>query len=377
MRKCFFALFGMSVLLSSCLSDISGKQKDIQQIPIARKNDFKVIGYWTGSDKKIDHESIQQLDQIIYSFLHLDENHLNVTHQDSVYLNYLVSQRKINPDLKVLISLGGWGGCETCSDVFSTEEGRTEFASSVKDILKKYNAQGIDLDWEYPALAGYQGHAYKPEDRENFTLLVKRLRKVLGPDAVISFAAGGFKDYLEKSVDWNKVMPLVDHVNLMTYDIVNGGSSKTGHHTSLYSTENQKNSADYTVKYLDSIGVPHEKMVLGAAFYARVWEQVEDSLNGLDQKGKFKESILYKDIEGYKNNYPGFKYFWDSVAHAPYIYNVRKKLFAIYDDSTSVSKKTRYALENKMSGIMFWQLSGDKPEGLLDIIDNELKDHNK
>lgn len=377
MRKCFFLLLGMSVLLSSCLSDISGKQKDTRQVPVARKNDFKVIAYWTGSDKKIDRESIQQLDQIIYSFLHLEENQLNVSHKDSVYLNYLVSQRKINPDLKVLISLGGWGGCETCSDVFSTEEGRTEFASSVKDILEKYNAQGIDLDWEYPAIAGYQGHAYKPEDRENFTLLVKRLRKVLGPDAVISFAAGGFKDYLEKSVDWNKVMPLVDHVNLMTYDIVNGGSSSTGHHTSLYSTENQKNSADYTIKYLDSIGVPHEKMVLGAAFYARVWEQVEDSLNGLYQKGKFKESILYKDIESYKNNYPGFKYFWDSVAQAPYIYNAREKLFATYDDSTSVSEKTRYALENKMAGIMFWQLSGDKPEGLLDIIDNELKDHNK
>ncbi|MGA8852544.1 MAG: glycosyl hydrolase family 18 protein, partial [Christiangramia sp.] len=210
-------------------------------------------------------------------------------------------------------------------------------------------------------------------DRRNFTLLVRDLRNVLGSNAIISFAAGGFKEYLEKSVEWNEVMPVVDHVNLMTYDIVNGGSSGTGHHTSLYSTKNQKNSTDYTVQYLDSIGVSHEKMVIGAAFYGRVWEQVRDSVNGLYQKGKFKESVLYKDLDAYVKSSPGFEYFWDSEAQSPYIYNAEKALFVTYDDSLSISGKTKYALENELGGIMFWQLSGDKPDGLLDVIDNEIK----
>ncbi len=328
MKKYLVILAGISLAFCSCLERASGNEKDDLKRNPVQKEDFKVIAYWTGSDKKIDRESILQLDQIIYSFLHLEGNRLKVSAKDSIHLKYLVSEKKVNPDLKVLVSLGGWGGCETCSEVFSTDDGRKEFTESVKSILQKYNADGIDLDWEYPAIAGYDGHSFKPEDRRNFTLLVRDLRNVLGSNAIISFAAGGFKEYLEKSVEWNEVMPVVDHVNLMTYDIVNGGSSGTGHHTSLYSTKNQKNSTDYTVQYLDSIGVSHEKMVIGAAFYGRVWEQVRDSVNGLYQKGKFKESVLYKDLDAYVKSSPGFEYFWDSEAQSPYIYNAEKGLFS-------------------------------------------------
>ncbi|WP_300433844.1 glycosyl hydrolase family 18 protein [Christiangramia sp.] len=79
--------------------------------------------------------------------------------------------------------------------------------------------------------------------------------------------------------------------------------------------------------------------------------------------------LSYKSIA----NSPGFVYFWDSIAQSPYIYNAEKKLFATYDDSGSVSKKTKYALDKGLGGIMFWRLSGDKPDGLLDVIDNEIK----
>ena len=155
--------------------------------------------------------------------------------------------------------------------------------------------------------------------------------------------------------------------------MVGGGSSQTGHHTSLLSTSKQDRSVDHAIKYLDSIGVPSEKIILGAAFYARVFEQVEDSLNGLYQKGKFKEAILYKDLEAYVKSSQGFEYFWDSEAQAPYIYNAEKATFITYDDSLSVSEKTKYALKNELGGIMFWQLSGDKPDGLLDVIEDEIK----
>lgn len=373
MKKLFVLLMSLGLLCWSCLDKSSGNEKKGESSAIIPQDNFKVIAYWTGSSDKIERESVLQLDQIIYSFLHLEEDRLKLTSKDSAYIEYLTSLKKIKPQLKVLISLGGWGGCETCSDVFSTEKARKDFAISVKNILENYNADGIDLDWEYPAIEGYKGHSFKPEDRENFTALVKELREVLGPDYVISFAAGGFKEYLEKSIEWDRVMPLVDHVNIMSYDMVNGGSSRTGHHTSLYSTKNQKISTANTVQYLDSIGVPSEKMVIGAAFYARVWEFVGAAENGLYQKGKFKESVLYKDLDAYIKSSPEFQYFWDSEAQSPYIYNAEKALFITYDDSLSISGKTKYALENELGGIMFWQLSGDKPDGLLDVIDNEIK----
>ena len=91
----------------------------------------------------------------------------------------MLNQKKNYPKLKVLVSLGGWGGCETCSDVFSSEKARTEFAISTADIIESFNADGIDLDWEYPGISGYPGHSYKPEDRENFTDLIVQLRKYM------------------------------------------------------------------------------------------------------------------------------------------------------------------------------------------------------
>ena len=361
-----------TLLICSCNnkgSSVNGKADEIAQLE-PQQDDFKIIAYYTPSTGKIDEETVGQLDQLIFSFMHLQGNELALDDaEDSTSLAYLTSLKKQNPNLEVLVSLGGWGGCETCSDVFSLEKGRKDFAQSVKRILEDFNADGIDLDWEYPAVQNYPGHAYKPEDKQNFTSLVTELRETLGPDYEISFAAPGFDEFIQNSVEWEKVMPLMDNLNLMSYDMVSGGSDSTGHHTALYSNSTQQLSADYSLRYLDSIGVPKEKIVLGAAFYARVWEDVANINNGLSQPGKFKQSVLYKDLDAFQEEHPGFKRYYDSVAQAPYLYNAEKGLFATFDDSLSVKIKTEYALQNNLGGIMFWQLSGDNPEdGLLDII---------
>ncbi|MBK9486944.1 MAG: hypothetical protein IPO01_17705 [Chitinophagaceae bacterium] len=83
-------------------------------------------------------------------------------------------------------------------------------------LFKKYGIDGLDLDWEYPAIEGFPGHKYDAADKNNFTELIKALRKELGNDFLLTFAAGGFLKYLNESVDWDAVMPLVDFVNLMT-----------------------------------------------------------------------------------------------------------------------------------------------------------------
>ncbi|WP_242916166.1 glycoside hydrolase family 18 protein [Pontibacter liquoris] len=336
----------------------------------AGRQDFAIMAYYTGRPATIDAQSASQLTHIIYSFFHLEGNALNhPTPQDSTSLTYLVSLKKAHSDLKIMFSLGGWGGCETCSDVFATQQGREEFARSVKAISEKYKLDGIDLDWEYPTIAGFPGHRFAPEDKQNFTALVQQLRKTMGDDYLISFAAGGFNTYLQQSVEWEKIMPLLDYVNLMSYDLVNGNSTVTGNHTPLYSTASQVESIDNAVQYLDSIGVPARKIVVGAAFYARVWEAVPNQLNGMYQPGKFKEAINYNVLGNYLTANTGFTTYWDSTAQAPYSYNAQKQLFATYDDSLSIARKTDYALKHNLGGIMFWELSGDNPdEGLLDVM---------
>jgi chitinase len=323
-----------------------------------------------GDGKDISSYKTDQLTHIIYSFLHLEGNRLVTTKAaDSLAITRLVDLKKTNPKLKIILSLGGWGGCPTCSDVFSTEIGRQEFAESVLKLLKTFNADGLDLDWEYPAIASLPGHKFMPEDKSNFTSLIKALRNKFGPDYELSFAAGGFKEFLDKSIDWERVMPLLNYVNVMTYDLVNGNSTRTGHLTSLYSTPEQPESVDFAVNYLDSVGVPRNKIVIGMAFYARLFTGVADKNNGLYQKGKFSGYVVYKDADQLFGPQSGFLYYWDKTAKAPYAYNKSTGTFATFDNLHSVYHKTKYARDKKLAGVMFWELRGDKESGgLLDMI---------
>ena len=331
---------------------------------------FAVIAYVSGPATEVDKYDVEALTHVNFSFLHLRGNILALrSNRDSAGIAHLVSLKSRNPRLKVILSVGGWGGCETCSDVFSTQVGREQFAASARQLLERFHADGIDLDWEYPAIEGYPGHRYSPADRRNFTLLIKELRTSLTDRYELSFAAGGLPDFLKNSVEWNQVAPLVDKINLMTYDLINGNSTRTGHHTPLFSTPDQLESADYGVRFLDSLGVPRRKIIIGAAFYARVWENVDEVNNGLYRQGKFKAYIRYRDFKKSLGSEAESGYSWDSVAHAPYRYDPVKKLFATFDDQRSVVQKTRYALQKQLGGIMFWELTGDTyNDGLLDAI---------
>jgi chitinase len=357
-------LLVLLLIMSQCQAQKAGKNA---KPPIA------VLAYYSGNISEIDQYDVQKLTHIIYSFCHLRGNELFIGNGEPT-IKKLVSLKQKHPSLKILLSLGGWGGCKPCSDVFSTAGGRDSFSLSVKEWTDKLGTDGIDLDWEYPAIEGHPGHPYKPEDKPNFTALVKSLRKALGKKHEISFAAGAFAKCLEESIDWKGVMPVVDRVNLMTYDLVNGYSTTTGHHTGLYSTPQLKESTNNAITYLESLGIPRNKLVIGAAFYARVFENVDSVNNGLYRSTKFKSFVPYRTFPKTLSKEEGYVEYRDPIAKAPYSYNASKKLFATYDDSLSVDLKTKYVLDKGLNGIMFWELTLDAPKnGLLDAIDNVLK----
>ena len=345
-------------------------------------SNFTVTGYYFGGPETVDSLAAEKLTHIIFSFCHLTGNKLTVDNiRDGEAIKKLIGLKKRNKSLKVLLSLGGWGGCKTCSDVFSSPDARKEFSQSVLDLSKHYGTNGIDLDWEYPAVEGYPDHAYKPEDKQNFTALVRELRKTLGRNYEISFAAGGFQKFLDEAVEWKEVMKDVDRVNLMTYDLVNGNSTVTGHHTALYSSPEQHESTDNAVKYLINMGIPANKLVIGAAFYGRMWENVAATRNGLYQSGKFKRGVNYKNFNTELTPSKGFVSYWDDVTKAPYSYNSQEKLFITYDDKRSMELKTKYVVDHHLNGIMFWELTNDSYEdGLLNTIDQmkkKYKSHDK
>lgn len=168
----------------------------------ARSQKKAVIAYYSGSLAAIDSFQAKNFTHIIYCFGHLKDNQLVLRgSKDTLLIQKMIAMKQHNKKLKVLLSLGGWGGCEPCSEAFSTDEGRTTFANSVKSLSDYFGSDGIDLDWEYPSIEGFPGHKFMAEDKENFISLVKKLRSVLGNKSTVTFAAGGFQGFLDNAVD--------------------------------------------------------------------------------------------------------------------------------------------------------------------------------
>ena len=89
-------------------------------------------------------------------------------------------------------------------------------------------------------------------------------------------------------------MPLINRVNLMSYDLTYGFSNVSGHHTPLFSTPEQIESVDNGVQKLIACGVPAGKIAIGAAFYARFFEVTDTTITGYTRPCHFYHGLPYR-----------------------------------------------------------------------------------
>lgn len=362
--KKFIAIFPILLLLSSV--SILGQNSN------TGKFNHNLIAYYSGDSAALFKYDYSRITHVIYGFGHVNsEGTFGVNREkDLRVLRELIKLKQKYPHLKTLVALGGWGGCDLCSNVFNDPIKTKKFVRSVKYFLNAHQLDGFDFDWEYPVVKGYPGHQYLPEDKENFTNVVIKLRKALGKKKIISFAAGGFINYLEKSIEWTKIEPYLDFVNLMSYDLVGGYATVTGHQTPLYSGIPEAESADKAIQYLEKINFPLKKVIIGGTFYSRSWENVSSENNGLYQSGKFLHFIDYNKSHERFTPENGYQYFWDEKAQAAHWYSEKEKIFVTGDDKKSFKAKSDYVKKKGLGGLMFWELPLDLTEnGLFDAID--------
>lgn len=301
---------------------------------------------------------------------------------DGGNLGLLTALRHDDPGLTVLISVGGWLWSSGFSDAARTEQSRKVFVDSAMEFVTKYGLDGLDVDWEYPAMAG-ASTAYRLEDTQNFTLLMKELRERLDAEGkkanrrmYLTMAAGAFDEFLLRT-EMGKVQEYVDTVNLMSYDYYEAGTDLiTGNHAPLFAdpADPKKASADSAVRSFEKAGVPAEKILLGVPFYGREWGNVQGQNHGLFQPGKTIVGAYapYNLIASTMLN-KGFTRYWDKEAAAPSLYNANTHIFVSYEDPESLTIKGEYVLKNKLGGMMFWEYFGDSSGALLGAIDAALK----
>ena len=306
--------------------------------------------------------------------------------------NQLRKLKSRHPGIKILLSIGGWGGSTYFSDLALTAESRENFVNACIDLFIDGNLplennaggkgsakglfDGFDLDWEFPISDGPEGTHYNPNDRENHTALFALFREKLDSikPGMLLTAAVSARTWEFWKYNFKEDQNYLDFFNVMTYDYHGIWDTITGHHTNLLSSPNDpdpgKESLDRTIRYmLDSVGVSSSKIVPGAAFYGKGWMDVDSINGGLYQSSKvdttrtrirFNNYLDYTDVikEGYRG-------YWDDFTLAPWLYSPEKKMFWTYDDVRSIALKARYVDAYDLRGLMFWAINGDDTLGTL------------
>lgn len=301
--------------------------------------------------------------------------------------------KKKNPDLKTLISVGGWTWSSNFSDVAASKTKREKFAKSAVKFITKYGFDGIDIDWEYPVTGG-DNIKHRKADKTNYTKLLAAIRKQLNAQSkkdgkkYLLTIAGGANVSFTKNTEIKKIMKYVDWINIMTYDYHGGWESVTNHNAPLYinskdPTKNQSYCVSTTVDSYIKAGALPSKLNLGLAFFGRGWTNVKNKSHGLFQKGTVPYgtgkgsgtweggTFDYWDLEKNYINKNGYKRYYDKQAQVPYLYN--GKTFITYDDKQSIEAKMDYVIKKGLGGAMFWEFSGDKNKKLQKVIANKLK----
>lgn len=288
-------------------------------------------------------------------------------HREFKKIHLVNELKEEHPHLKTCLSIGGWTA-DGFSDAVLTEGSRHVFIDSIVEYIIRYDFDGVDLDWEYPKL-DVAGIKAREEDSENLLLLLRTLRSRLdelekdtGKPYLLTIAVGAAPHLLETTATGggHEYVAYLDYINIMTYDMRGSYSHTTGHHTNVYPySETDTLSAKTSVDYLMSKGIPANKLVIGGAFYGRMWKGVLSSdNNGLMQEAKQTGStfIDYNDLRERLEAHPEYC-FYDEIAGSPYYFDGEN--YISYDNEQSFAEKVRYCQAEGLRGIMYWEHSLD------------------
>ncbi len=336
-----FILILLFLSVSSCSPKNEGI-KDLPQLPeetgagssdpVPGSTGKIVVGYVTSwSDHEVKPEYVTHIN---YAFGNVKGSFREVGIANEARLRAVVELKKKASHLKVLLSIGGWGS-GNFSEMAASSENRLAFASDCKRVIDGFGLDGIDIDWEFPT-SDMAGISASPDDKANFTLMMRDIREAIGTDKLLTLATVCSADY----IDFGGIMPYVDFVNIMAYDMEN----PPRHNAPLYNSSKYPGwmDCDRSVAAHLAKGVPASKLVLGMPFYGH-------------GTGVFDSFTDFKNIKipsGYKDN-------WDEDAKVPYVTDAGGKFVLSYDNARSLGLKCDYIIEKGLLGAMFWDDAGD------------------
>ncbi|XP_078403909.1 acidic mammalian chitinase-like [Cetorhinus maximus] len=311
---------------------------------------------------------------LIYAFASMNESHEITTFEwnDEALYKSFNDLKKRNLNLKTLLALGGWNfGSNRYNRMVSTPTSRATFINSVINFLKKYNFDGLDLDWEYPGTKGNP-----PENKQLFTSLVVELKTAFIAEAkktgkgrlLLTAAVAAGKANIDASYEISKISKHLDFVNVMTYDFHGDWDPFTGHNSPLYRGNTDQGvfldfNIDFAAKYWRDNGAPSNKLIIGIPTYGRTFKlSSSNSGVGAPASGPGPQG-KYTLTAGILANYEvcdflkGAEKRWINEQKVPYA--VKGNIWLGYDDQKSIDIKIKWIKKNKFRGALLWTLAFD------------------
>ncbi len=323
--------------------------------------------------KQFSDKTMETVNVMNYGFARVLETG-NVSIGELLKLSEVLQVRK--KGIRVVMCFGGYGEAGiNFSNCASTEAGRIKLAKSIVDAVVLYHFDGVDIDWEYP---GFKTGRDVATDRVNYTLLMKEIHqrlKAVNSDYLLTAALPGGSSGSHSRYELDKLGDYLDYIHLMTYDLNSGG--RATHHTAFDSSAyTPYGCVKESVQAYIASGFPKEKLVVGIAFYGKIYMANNTISLGTSAYNPEKDTITYTEIKRkYLNNAAtddGIYLGWDASAQAPYIISRSENIFITYDNVRSVTLKTDYAKANGLGGVMYWDHGSDISGDLISAIYDEL-----
>ena len=360
----------------------------------------KVVGVYTPNWQPtalVDALHGNSVTHVIYAFLHIcgpgqlamdaprcvgkGDYQLATSAIDDSFNDAFARLKARAPHVKVVASVGGWGGSDPFFYIADDAAPRAAFAKSAADFLRAHPAfDGIDIDWEHPTTNGSaNGVALgSPADGQGYADLMAALRSALdtltaenGHKYIVTAAINTEHAIVDK-VAYRQAAQSLDLIFMMTYDFYGGWTKTAGNHAApRASSDTTQDGLDVAVKTMTGAGVPASKLVAGVGMYGRGFTGVAPAkgqpFSGASHTGTYPapegaadyRELAARYIDRNGRGRHGYAVIHDPRTDAWNLYNAHNRLFMGYDDPRAVIVKGAMVRQDGLAGIFAWELSQD------------------